>query len=191
MKVISQQSRRARLVSTAFASVMLAAGHIGIARADSAVARDRSEHYFDGTGASLPDARAAALSACQRQGGHGCHVVFNSKPHAGGFGAAVVNDTTAFYVAGYQDADAAFDAATANCRQNSRPDEACELEVQWADWHYVTRIRRGPVIVQQPSEPERQVMPNADTRTWHYEDSHGNYGDAMDWNGNFNALVYK
>ncbi|MGF6871075.1 hypothetical protein OKW35_000529 [Paraburkholderia sp. MM5477-R1] len=94
---------------------------------------------------------------------------------------------------GFDNSDSAFDPANANCREKTRSDEDCELLTQWEDSNYYERAQR-PVIVQNPSQSQSTtgVSPLPDTRTWHYEDSTGKtVGDATDWNGNDNNLVYR
>jgi hypothetical protein len=194
VKVVSRRLRRSLLTGTVVLAAVLGEGHVGLAHADSALARDGSENYFDGTGENLSEARNAAMTACKRQGGKGCHVVYNSTPHTGGFGAAVANNTTVFYASGFDNSDSAFDSANANCREKTRSGADCELLAQWEDSNYVERAQR-PVIVQNSSQSRSQSTtdwsPPRDTRTWHYEDSTGNVGDATDWNGNDNNLVYR
>jgi hypothetical protein len=192
MNVISWRLRRSLLACSVSLAAALGCGHVGLAYADSAVARDGAQNYFDGNAENLSEARDAAVAACKKQGGKGCHVVYISKPHTGGFGAAIANATQVFYASGFEDSDRAFDAAAANCRQNTRQGENCELLAQWEDWNYFRPVQQ-PRIVQNQSTPRSSYdTPPRDTRTWHYEDDTGKtVGGAVGLDGSDHSLVYR
>lgn len=192
MPVIPRRLYRTLLACSVSLAAVLGGTHMGIAYADSALARDDSENYFDGNGENLSEARNAALAACNQQGRKKCHVVYSSKPHTGGFGAAIANATTVYYSSGFEDSDRAFEAAAADCRQNTLRGQSCELLAQWEDWNYFQPVQQ-PRIVQRRSESHLADEPAPrDTRTWHYEDDTGKtVGGAVGLDGSDHSLVYR
>jgi hypothetical protein len=172
--------------SKAIAVAGIAAGICapGTTFADSAVAMDKVSNLFLAWAPSMQQAQASALADCKKHGRSPCQLSYSSKPHAGGFGAAVANVEHTYYVSGAATANLASNFAFANCRTGSTPNERCELRLDWFDVNYV--------VVREPGYNYSPAPAQENTPTLHYVSPTGQDAtSAIDMDGTLNTPEWR